>query len=55
MDSQENTLKQGLQAEEQQETVVAAEVENTENVATVETESKAAPVRPTFNNKNEVL
>ena len=55
MDSQENTLKQGLQAEEQQETVVAAEVENTENVATEETESKAAPVRPTFKNKQEVL
>ena len=55
MDSQENTLKQGLQAEEQQETVAAAEVENTENVATEETESKAAPVRPTFKNKQEVL
>ena len=55
MDSQENSLKQGLQAEEQQETVVAAEVENTENVATEETESKAAPVRPTFKNKQEVL
>ena len=55
MDSQENTLKQGLQAEEQQETVVAAEVENTENVAAEETESKAAPVRPTFKNKQEVL
>ena len=55
MDSQENTLKQGLQAEEQQETVAAAEVENTENVAAEETESKAAPVRPTFKNKQEVL
>ena len=55
MDSQENTLKQGLQAEEQQETVAAAEVENKENVATEETESKAAPVRPTFKNKQEVL
>ena len=32
MDSQENTLQQGLQAEKQQETVAAAEVENTENV-----------------------
>ena len=55
MDSQENTLKQGLQAEEQQETVAAAEVGNTENVAAEETESKAAPVRPTFKNKQEVL
>ena len=55
MDSQENTLQQGLQAEKQQETVAAAEVENTENVAAEETETKAAPTRPTFKNLQEVL
>ena len=55
MDSQENTLQQGLQAEKQQETVAAAEVENTENVVVEETETKAAPTRPTFKNLQEVL
>ena len=55
MDSQENTLEQGLQAEKQQETVAAAEVENTENVVVEETETKAAPTRPTFKNLQEVL
>ena len=55
MDSQENTLQQGLQAEKQQETVAAAEVENTENVVVEETETKAAPTRPTFKNLQGVL
>ena len=55
MDSQENTLEQGLQAEKQQETVAAAEVENTENVVVEETKTKAAPTRPTFKNLQEVL
>ena len=55
MDSQENTLEQGLQAEKQQETVAAAEVENTENVVVEETETKAAPTKPTFKNLQEVL
>lgn len=55
MDSQENTLQQGLQAEEQQETVAAAEVENTENVANEEAAPKAAPTKPVFKTKQEVL
>ena len=53
MDSQENTLQQGLQAELQQETVATAETENKENVATEE--AKAAPAKQIFKTKQEVL